>query len=407
MVSKRRGSPALTEDRVKRLLPPESGERTVWCGTLPRFGVRLRAGGSSRTFILKYRGSDGRQRKMTLGSWPALSTDAARRLARQHLGDVERGHDPASERQAERDAPTVRHLANEYLKAKASVKRQSSVRDDQALWNAIILPSLGNRRVKDVTAREIEGLHRSRSATPYRANRMLALLSNAFALAIRWGWRADNPVRGIERYHEDRRERYLTSNELDRLINVLNHHPNRRGANVVRLMLLTGARRGEVLSATWDQFDLHAGVWTKPSAHTKQRQVHRVPLSAAAQALLAQIAEEAAQTEPKPRNVFPGDAPGKPLGDIKNFWRSLCREARLEGVRLHDLRHHYASMLASSGLSLVIIGRLLGHTQTSTTARYAHLFDDPLRAATERVGALVDGAGKSGAEIVPLKQHNR
>jgi integrase len=230
---------------------------------------------------------------------------------------------------------------------------------------------------------------------------MLALLSSAFNLAVRWGWRADNPAKGIERFHEDRRERFLSGEELNRLVDALNDHPNRRSANAVRLLLLTGARRGEVLGATWDHFDLGAGLWTKPSAHTKQKRAHRVPLSAPALALLVAMRAETDATGHRSPYLFPGDAPGKPLGDIKNFWKSVCMRAGVEGVRLHDMRHQYASMLASAGLSLPIIGRLLGHTQAATTARYAHLFDDPLRAATERVGALVNNAGKSKGEAVP------
>jgi integrase len=400
-------APRLTEENVARLRPPTVGERTVWCGALPRFGIRTRAGGKVKTFIVKYRGPDGRQRKMSLGSWPALSVDAARKLARQHLGDVERGRDPAAERQAHRDAPTVADLAAEHMAAKAATKRPSSLRDDRAMWDTIILPTLGKRQVKSITARDLDILHKSRQATPYRANRVLALLSNAFALGVRWSWRADNPAKGVERFHEDRRERYLKPDEMSRLVDELNGHPNRRAANAVRLLLLTGARRGEVLGATWNQFDLEMGIWTKPSAHTKQKRAHRVPLSAPARTLLLTMREESEQTEQPSPYLFPGDAPNKPLGDIKNFWRSVCKTANIQNVRIHDLRHQYASMLASAGLSLPIIGRLLGHTQAGTTARYAHLFDAPLRQATERVGALIQNAGKASAEVVPLRRGRR
>jgi integrase len=168
----------------------------------------------------------------------------------------------------------------------------------------------------------------------------------------------------------------------------------------VRLLLLTGARRGEVLSATWDQFDLTAGIWTKPSSHTKQKKEHRVPLSAPARQLLAEI--KAKNWKPSPY-VFPGRAGDGPMNEIKKSWAALCKATDLRGVRLHDLRHTYASVLASAGLSLPVIGALLGHTQPGTTARYAHLFDDPLRAATERAAAIVTGKGDTG-EVVPLER---
>ncbi len=163
--------------------------------------------------------------------------------------------------------------------------------------------------------------------------------------------------------------------------------------------MLTGARRGEVLSATWDQFDLEAGVWTKPSAHTKQKSEHRVPLSAPAMQLLSDMKATAAGD-----CLFPGKSADQPLTEIKHFWAAICRKADIKDCRIHDLRHTYASILASAGLSLPVIGALLGHTQPNTTARYSHLFDDPLRQATERVGAVVTAAGNGKtAEVVKLR----
>ena len=159
---------------------------------------------------------------------------------------------------------------------------------------------------------------------------------------------------------------------------------NQVSANAIRFLLLTGARRGEVLQAEWGQFDLSSGVWTKPSAHTKQKREHRVPLSEAAIELLEKI-----RRETNGQFVFPGRKPGAALAELKRSWQTIRRRANLENVRLHDLRHTYASILASSGMSLPIIGALLGHTQTSTTERYSHLQDDPLREATERVANVL------------------
>jgi len=172
-------------------------------------------------------------------------------------------------------------------------------------------------------------------------------------------------------------------------------------------LLLTGARRGEVLAATWDQFDLEAGVWIKPSSHTKQKREHRVPLSAPARRLLADMRAEAERRAKERQRelskyVFPARVGGGAMVEIKSAWAALCRAAKLECVRIHDLRHTYASVLASAGLSLPVIGALLGHTQPGTTARYAHLFDDPLRAATERAAAIVTGSAQAGAEVVPI-----
>ncbi len=230
------------------------------------------------------------------------------------------------------------------------------------------------------------------------------MLRKALNLSIRWGWVDRNVAIGTRRNQEERRNRYLSEDEIARLGRAIDRHPNRQSANAIRLLMLTGARRGEVLSATWSQFDLEAGVWTKPSSHTKQNREHRVPLSAPATQLLSGMRDEAGS-----EYLFPNPKGGHQV-DIKRTWNALCREAGLvevvddevdrEGnrvpilrnaVRIHDLRHTYASLLASGGASLPLIGALLGHTQPATTARYAHLLDDPLRQATEKVGALIGG----------------
>jgi integrase len=165
-------------------------------------------------------------------------------------------------------------------------------------------------------------------------------------------------------------------------------------ANAIRLLLLTGARRGELLAAHWTDIDLDAGVWTKPGATTKQKTMHRVPLSQAACQLLAAMKQQADSEWLFPARFTPHRL------DLDDAWGVLRKTARIPDVRLHDLRHTYASVLASSGLSLPIIGQLLGHTTAQTTLRYSHLLDDPLRAATERASAVI--TGKPDAEIVPL-----
>ena len=156
----------------------------------------------------------------------------------------------------------------------------------------------------------------------------------------------------------------------------------------------------EVLSATWGQFDLEGGVWVKPSAHTKQKKEHRVPLSAPVIALLSEMKGEAGDGD----YLFPGRGDGGHLANLKKPWAAIRKAAKLEDVRVHDLRHSYASILASAGLSLPIIGALLGHTNPATTARYAHLFDEPLREATERVGEVIAAAGKKPAEVVRMRK---
>lgn len=372
-------------DRLVRALPsPTSGNRITYDTEIKGFGLRVTVKGA-QAFVLNYR-VGGRERRYTIGAYPDWSVAAAREEAKRLKRLVDHGHDPMGERHAYRAIPTVADLAGRYLEEYAVRKVPRAQKDDRAMLEKLVLPMIGQIKVHEVRREDIDRLHREVSLTrPVRANRMAQLLSKMFNLGIRWEYRSDNPVKGIHRNAEHKRTRYLSSEELQRLTSVLASHSNQKSANVIRLLLLTGARRGEALNATWDQFDLTAGLWIKPSAHTKQKKEHRVPLSAAAIKLLSDLRGNRS-TSPF---VFPGRTSNEPLTDIKNFWANVCSKAQLADCRIHDLRHTYASILASSGMSLPIIGALLGHTQPNTTARYSHLFDDPLREATERVGSVV------------------
>jgi integrase len=404
----------LDDKFVRDLACPEKGNRIAYDhgkDAVKGFGIRVTVAGA-KSFIVAYRVA-GRERRMTIGAFPDWSVTAARLEAKRVKREADLGHDPLAERVTSREASTVAELCDRYLAEHAEKKRTGA--DDRSVIDRIVRPRLGSRKVASISFSDIDGLHRKVTATngPYAANRLVALLSKMFTLAIRWEMRADNPAKGIERNTEERRYRYLTGDELRRLTEALARHPSRNAANAVRLLLLTGARRGEVLGSTWDQFDLEAGVWIKPSSHTKQKREHRVPISAPARQLLVEIRAKAERrAKEKKRDPSPYPFPARvgdgPMVEIKTAWATLCKAANLSGVRLHDLRHTYASVLASAGLSLPVIGALLGHTQPGTTARYAHLFDDPLRAATERVGAIVTraAAASQSAEVVPLARKN-
>lgn len=388
----------LTDTIVKALPVPAKGSKIEYDTEVKLFGCRVTAKGA-RSFILGYRTRAGRERRYTIGQYPDWKTGAARTEAAEWKRRIRNGEDPLADLEAERAAPTVADLCTRYEAEHLPKKRARAGRDDRQMIARHILPALKHKQVAGVTFSDVDGLHRKLTAagTPIRANRVAALLSKMFSLAIKWGWRADNPARGIERNQENKRHRYLTGEELGRLTLALAKHSDQQGANIIRLLLLTGARSGEVMAARWADLDLTAGVWTKPGATTKQKTDHRVPLSGPARQMLRDLWENGTVDA-----EFVFDVGGGHRKDIRRSWERLCEAAEIRGARIHDLRHTYASVLASAGLSLPVIGALLGHTQASTTHRYAHLFDDPLRAATERVGAIVMPSKPEG-EVVPMK----
>lgn len=387
----------LTDKLVKDIAPPSSGNAITYDHETKGFGVRVTSAGA-RSFVVNYRAS-GRERRITIGSFPDWTVKAARERAKQIKQAVDRGEDPMAERHKARAEPLINDLADRFEAEHVAKRRASTQIDYKSILRLYIRPDLGKTKVIDLRHTDVEKLHRKIAKTaPYRANRTIAVLSKMLSLAVKWEMRPDNCAKGIEREPEQKRERFLTPAEIARLGEALAAHGERASANAIRFLLLTGARRGEAFGAKWSDIDLAKGVWVKPASTTKQKKEHRVPLSAPTRALLAELRTKADKAEARGETVtyvFEGND-GKPLVDIKKTWVAVCAAAGITGMRVHDLRHTYASILASAGLSLPIIGALLGHSQPATTARYSHLMDDPLRAATERVGAIVTGGDGAG-----------
>jgi integrase len=387
--------PALTRKRltdalIKTLPTPPTGNRIHYDAPdkggnnyTRGFGVRVTAGGA-RSFVLNYRAKNGREGRCTIGSPPDWSLTAAREKAKELKRLIDGGADPAKEEHEKRTADNINALCDEFIAAHVSKKREATRKEYIGIIDKYIREELGTTKVADVRFVDVDRLHRKISAhAPYRANRAIAVLSKMFSLAIQWGIRAaidGNPVKGVERNVEDKRHRYLSADELGRLHKTLDRHRDQDAANVIRLLLFTGARRNEALLARWGHFDLADGVWVKPGATTKQKTLHRVPLSDQAIKLL-----KAMPVGADADLVFP-DVDKE---NLRRAWLQVCKTAGLKDLHTHDLRHSYASVLASDGVSLPTIGALLGHTQASTTNRYAHLADDALRSATNRAGRVL------------------
>jgi len=388
------------DEKTARLAPPPIDGKPYlieYDGGDPRavkgFGLRVTKRGA-RSFILNYRNAEGRERRLTIGAYPDWKVVAAREEARKLKRDIDRGLDPMGERHGLREAPTLKEFAESYIAARHGTKRARTVKEDESLLNGIILPELGERKLVGIGFNDVEALHLkvTKNGTAVRANRAVALLRNMFNKAMKAGLRTDNPVIGIEKNPEHARERYLSNDEVVRLMRALTKHRTKPSSNAVMLLLLTGARRSEVLKATWGQFDLGAGTWTKPGSSTKQKKVHRVPLNPQALSLLRAMKPGGASDF-----VFPGlGEKSETQTELKTFWRTLLVDAEIEDFRLHDLRHSFASLLVNNGLGLPVIGRLLGHSRPETTARYAHLLDDTLASATRKVGRAVALASPRG-----------
>lgn len=377
----------------------------IWDDEVPGFGLRVYPSGK-KAFVVSYR-ARGLKRQATLGSYGKLTVQQARVRAKKMLVSVLDGADPVEEKREGRAAATFADLAERYLEVHARPKKRPlSVKTDEGLLKNHILPRLGRRKVKDIDRADVSALHHAMRGTPTQANRVVALLSKMFNLAEKWGYRPDysNPARHVDRYKEQPKERFLCAAELAKLGEAL-REAEEAGSELpsailaIRLLALTGARRNEILCLRWDEVDFARGVIVVDSKTGRKR----IPLSAPALKLLSQAYRE----KDNPFVCF-GVRYGKRLVGIQRPWERIRSAAGLDDVRLHDLRHTHAAMGAGLGLGLPIIGKLLGHSQPSTTQRYAHLADDPLRQAAERVGgeiyAALDGAAGEGGEVRELRR---
>jgi len=395
----------LNDQIAKRLDCTEGKHHQIfWDEKLKGFGLRVTAKGA-RSWIVDYR-CNGKQRRYTLGSTDTWGCGAARDEAREILRDASRGIDRMNERNSRRDAPTLRDLWEKYEQDELPRMVKRAQADVRTMWQRDVLPEIGSKKLEDVSREDIGRIHAkvTKSGRPVRANRILGNMCRVFNLAIDWGWIEKNPTERIRRNREDPRERYLTNDEIGRLHRALNNCVERTCAEAIQTILLTGARKSEVLQMRWDQLDLNNGVWMKPATMTKQRRTHRAILNGPVIALLKKR-----QLETTGEYVFPGRT-GKPLTKVRQTWLAACREAGLmkDGkptLTLHDLRHSYASILAASGFNLKIIGDLLGHSNPTTTNRYAHLIDEVQRTAADRVGEIIESSSNGEkADVVPINR---
>jgi integrase len=381
--------PKLTKRKIDAAEAQEK-EYFIWDDTLPGFGLRILPSGR-KSYVVQYR-AGRRARRMSLGPNTVLACEQARGQAITILAAVRKGEDPSADRAAQRGAIIMTELAERFDDEHISIRlKESTATEYRRNLRRFILPALGRLAVAEVTRADISKFHHDLRHIPYQANRCLEVLSKMFNLAEMWGLRPDgsNPRKHIRKYPEEKRERFLSAAELRRVGEVLREMESEgielpSAILAARLLILTGCRLGEIMTLKWDYVDIAGRALRLPDSKTGAKIVH-----------LGQPAIEQLERAPRmPGNpwVIFGTIKGKHLSDLQPFWQRVRARAGLKDCRIHDLRHTFASTAVASGQGLPMIGKLLGHTQVQTTARYAHLAAEPVRNAADVVALTIKGA---------------
>jgi integrase len=408
----------LTKRNVDGLSPADE-RYTAWDTDISGLGVRVSPSGDL-AYGVKYR-SGGRQRWFTIGRHGSPWTpEGARREALRLLGEVARGHDPAEKRNADRKAISFGELADLYLAEGVAHKKASTLRVDRGRIELHLKPLLGGKRADAITRADIERLlndvkkGRTAVSAPKKrppgsiatggsgvAAQCVALASTIMQFAVDRRLRADNPAKGIKKPAVRKMQRFLNEAEFARLADALDHEEGESGnpfvVAAIRTLAFTGARRSEIEGLRWRNVDAERGLLMLDDSKTREKTVY---LSPPALSILSGLPRVAGN-----EHVFAGERPGQRTGALDKVWSRVRQRAGLADVRMHDLRHSFASVGASASLSLPIIGKLLGHTQAQTTQRYAHLASDPMRRAVDTIGATIAAAmaGGKGADILPIR----
>lgn len=382
----------------------------LWDSEIPGFGCKCTPAGK-RVFLFQYRNSAGRTRRVTIGTFGPMTPEQARGAAKLLYGAVASGGDPASERDKRKDALTFGQVRERFIAEHVSNLSETSQLDYGQQLNVHITGTLASRPIADIRRADMSKLHHELKSTPIAANRLVAVLSKLFSWCEEQELRPEgsNPCRHVERYEETPRERYLNTAELQALGKALAEaKQNSVAIAAIRLLLFTGARRSEILGLRWEWIDFERNVARLPAkAHKSGRKTGKgkdIVLSAPALAVL----ETLTRIKGNPF-VLPGNKDGEHLVNLSKPWGVIRKAAKLQDVRLHDLRHSFASVGAMSGASLPIIGKLLGHSQSATTERYAHLEGSPIaeagKAIANRISAELDAGAhrKDGDNVVPIK----
>jgi integrase len=429
--------------RIVDAAEPRASRYTLFDSDVAGFGLRIYPSGA-KSWVFEYRpGAGGRgvdKKRVTIGKAIDMTPERARKVADTYRAKVRLGQDPQGDKTSEREAATVKDIADAFLEdhVKGKLSEGSAVFYEDII-ERIIVPAIGKTKAKDLDSSEVAKFHRQWKATPYQANRILATISSIYNFAgspeQKLVPQGTNPATGIKKYPEVKRGLLLNPEQLDRLGNTLRlaetaglpwkvkvEGPTRKhlatpGNRVtrfdphviaaIRLLLFTGARLREILRLEWKDILFEEGLLILRKHKTSGRTgTKSIVLNAPALEILEALPRVG-------RYVIAGATAGKedevPRSDLKKPWTAIQQHAGLEGVRIHDLRHNYASTGMTGGMGLLLVGKLLGHTQAQTTQRYEHLDVDPLRIAAERIGKQLAAAtdGKPAAKVSSLEDRKR
>jgi integrase len=424
--------------RVVDSIKPDGSDYYVFDAELIGFGIRVRKTGAM-SYIVRYRAGTGRNapvRRVTIAKVGKVTPEQARETAKGILASVVKGDDPARDRAESRAALTFTELSDRFLEHVEATRKPNTVAQYRHMLKNYAVPEFGSRKAASLLPSDMAALHLSLRKKSTTANRVRAIVGAMYSWAIRTRVLSsvENPAAGIERYREDNRERFLTTEEISRLADAireaettgipwepdpekkLKHAPKAENrvvridgsaAAAIRLLLLTGARLREILHLKWEYVDFERGLLLLPDSKTGRK---TIILNAPALTILNELPRMGSY-------VIAGETAGqkdeKPRADLKRPWALVTKRAGLAGLRIHDLRHSFASFGAGGGMGLPIIGKLLGHTQAATTQRYAHLDADPLRKASNSIGATIAAAmgiarpdedENKSAEVIPLRR---
>ena len=387
-----------TKKELDALPPPENGQQAYHYDSKVQ-GLSIGVSPKDRKTFILYRKIQGRPERIKLGRYPDLSIEQARGMASKINAEIAQGENPAQRKRAIRSEMTLRELFLDYLERHAKVHKKSW-QEDEAQFRRY-LGSLRHRKLSEIRKPNILALHVKvgRENGPYAANRLLALLRAMFNKAQDWGWEGINPARGLRKFREYSRDRFLMADEVGTFLQALKEEPNETIRDYILVSLLTGARKANVMAMRWKDLQLNRSVWRIPE--TKIGEWQLIPL-------VPEVSKLLRDREKKATNewVFPGPGRTGHLVEPKTTWKGILKRARIENFRMHDLRRTLGSWQATTGASLTVIGKTLGHKNPNTTAIYARLDLEPVRKSVHDATRALLQAARIAPETRRLRGRN-